>query len=72
MESLLILTKFRSLKCKDISMLRFVLLTFVVSFLVGCGSGSEGKVVEPKAPENAPKLQPKAAGGAGAPKGASQ
>lgn len=53
-------------------MLRFVLLTFVVSFLVGCGSGSEGKVVEPKAPENAPKLQPKAAGGAGSPKGASQ
>lgn len=53
-------------------MLRFASMVFLVSFVIGCGSGSEGKVVEPKAPENAPKLQPKAAGGAGAPKGASQ
>ena len=40
-----------------------------VAVMLGCGSGSEKGGVEPKAPADAPKLEPKGvSGGPGAPK----
>jgi len=42
------------------------LAAFVLAAAVGCGGGDKG--AEPKAPANAGKVEPKAAGGPGAPK----
>lgn len=51
-----------------------LVVAVVAAFVLGLtGCGSDGKTIEPKAPDNAKKLELKTpSGGAGAPKGGTQ